>query len=161
MREAAGREAYERAAWLRRRHTRLRHLLERLGPLLRAAHAESRLVLAGVEGREGLDAFWLVGGRIVDWGPLEATKGPGRQAALGSPLDDLADRTAAALRRSRDPFIPADEVGELRMVSTWIAAHEPPSLDLGAAADEAALEGLRQRAWTRFLAASREKSTNV
>ena len=140
MRAAAEREAYERAAWLRRRHTRLRHLLERLGPLLRATHADAKVVLAGVEGGEGLDAFWLVGGRIVDWGPTDA-------------LDDLRARTLAAVRRSREPYVPADEVPELRVVSTWIAAHEPPALDLGQAVDPAALEGLRQRAEERFLAA--------
>ena len=46
MRAAAAEQRFERAAWLRRRHARLRTLLERLGGVLRAIHAGSRLVLA-------------------------------------------------------------------------------------------------------------------
>src|SRR3954451_5965092 len=45
-RAAARERRYERAAWLRRRHARMRTLLERLGGVLRAIHAGSRLVLA-------------------------------------------------------------------------------------------------------------------
>ncbi|HWT93674.1 MAG TPA: exonuclease domain-containing protein, partial [Solirubrobacteraceae bacterium] len=74
MRVAAREQQYERAAWLKRRRARLRVLLERLGPLVRAAHTHPRLFLA--EGPEGADAFWLVGGRLVDWGPLGATIAP-------------------------------------------------------------------------------------
>ena len=46
MRAAAREHRYERAAWLRRRHERLEELLGRLGGVLRATHARSRLVLA-------------------------------------------------------------------------------------------------------------------
>jgi DNA polymerase-3 subunit epsilon len=113
MRAAADGQRFERAAWLRRRHGRLRVLLERLGPLLRAAHAHPRLVVA--EGPEGADAFWLVGGRVVDWGPLG---------------EDVAERTAAALAVRAEPYVPPDEVHELRLVSTWIAANEPRVVDL-------------------------------
>jgi DNA polymerase III subunit epsilon len=128
MREAAAGRAFERAAWLRRRHARLRVLLDRLGPLLRAAHTHPRLVLA--PGPEGADAFWLVGGRVVDFGPA----GP-----------DLAERTAAALRTRAEPYVPADEVAELRIVSTWLAAHEPPVLDLAPPPDPGALAAFLER----------------
>ena len=46
MRAAAAEQRFERAAWLRRRHARLRKLIERLGGVMRAIHAGSRLVLA-------------------------------------------------------------------------------------------------------------------
>jgi DNA polymerase-3 subunit epsilon len=125
MREAAADQRFERAAWLRRRHARLRVLLERLGPLLRAAHSHPRLVVA--EGPEGADAFWLVGGRVVDWGPLG---------------DDVAERTAAALATRAEPYVPPDEVHELRLVSTWIAGHQPRVVDLAPAPPAEALLSL-------------------
>jgi DNA polymerase-3 subunit epsilon len=115
MRRAAAEQKFERAAWLRRRHGRLRVLLERLGPFLRAAHTHPRLVLA--PGPEGADLFWIVGGRIVDWGPRTTA-------------EDAVERTRAALRARADPYVPADEVAELRIVSTWLATNEPPALDL-------------------------------
>ena len=46
------------------------------------------------EGPEGADAFWLVGGRVVDWGPVGAA-------------DDVVERTEAALRRARRAVRPA------------------------------------------------------
>lgn len=115
MRAAAADERFERATWLRRRHARLRVLLERLGPFLRAAHTHPRLVQ--VRGPEGADLFWLVGGRVVDWGPA------------GDVADVLA-RTEAALRTRVEPYVPADEVQELRIVSTWLAANDADVLDL-------------------------------
>jgi DNA polymerase III subunit epsilon len=123
MRAAAAEQRFERAAWLRRRHARLRVLLERLGPFLRAAHAHPRLVRA--EGPHGADLLWLVGGRVVDWGP----SGEG----------DVVARTRAALRSRPDPYVPADEVHELRIVSTWLANHEPAELALAPAPDPALL----------------------
>jgi DNA polymerase III subunit epsilon len=125
MRAAADERRFERAAWLRRRHGRLRVLLERLGPVLRAAHSHPRLVVA--EGPEGADAFWLVGGRVVDWGPLGA---------------DVAERTAAALRVRAEPYVPADEVHEARLVETWIATHEPRVVGLAPPPPAAALHAL-------------------
>ena len=111
MREASREQRYERAAWLRRRHGRLAFLIDRLGPFLRASHAHPRLVVAGT------DAFWLVGGRVADWGPV-------------GDADELLERTEAALRRRAEPYVPPDEVDEIRIVSTWLAAHEPPALSL-------------------------------
>jgi hypothetical protein len=63
----------------------------------------------------------------VDWGPLP---GP----------SELASRTAAAL--SRPPgraAIPADEIDEIRIVASWVAEHEPPSLTLDPAPDTSEL----------------------
>jgi DNA polymerase III subunit epsilon len=70
MRAAAGRQLFERAAWLRRRAVRIRLILDRLGGLLEATHARPRLVLAAHPDGLSCDAFWLAGGRLVDWGPL-------------------------------------------------------------------------------------------
>ena len=47
---------------------------------------------------------------------------------------ELAARTAAALRAAPRPelggWLPADEVAEMRLVGAWLAAHEPPALEL-------------------------------
>src|SRR4051794_17626216 len=85
MRAAAREERFERAAWLRRRRERLAVLLTELDGVLAATHAQPRLVLAEHPRGGAWDAFWLVGGRVADWGPLTG-------------LDDMARRTAAALR---------------------------------------------------------------
>jgi DNA polymerase-3 subunit epsilon len=146
MRAAALEESYERAAWLRRRHSRLRVLLERLGPLLRAAHTHPRLVLA--PGPDGADLFWLVGGRVVDWGPAHPAH-PAQPAG-----GDVWERTQAALRPRPEPYVPADEVQELRIVSTWLAAHEPPVLDLSPAPSRDAVEAFAAQGRGERLAAS-------
>jgi DNA polymerase-3 subunit epsilon len=118
MREAAEAQRFERAAALLRRRDRLAWVLERLDGVLRATHTEPRLVLAQHPVKERFDAFWIVQGRLVDWGPL-----PG--------ASELSDRTEAALSRppGRAP-IPADEIDEVRIVASWIAEHEPPTLKL-------------------------------
>ena len=68
--------------------------------------------------KERFDAFWLVAGRLVDWGPL-----PG--------ATELSSRTEAALsRRPGRTAIPADEIDEIRIVASWVAEHEPPTLPL-------------------------------
>ena len=139
MRAAAADHQYERAAWLRRRHGRLRVLLERLGPFLRAAHAHPRLVLAGEKGVDGVDAFWLVGGRVVDWGPVTS-------------VDEVVARTDAALRQRAEPYVPPDEVHELRIVATWLDAHAVDALDLEPRPSRAELEGFAQRSGLAELA---------
>ena len=119
MAEAAAARRYERAAVLLRRRDRLAALVGRLSGMLEATHARSRLVLARHPAKERWDAFWVVAGTVVDWGPL-----PG--------ADELAERTAAALAarpRSRRATTP-DQVDEIRIVHTWIAAHDPPRLEL-------------------------------
>ena len=118
MREAARDERFERAAALLRRKERLAWVLDRLEGVLRATHSAPRLVLARHPVKERFDAFWVVQGRLVDWGPLP---GP----------SELAERTEAAL--SRPPgraAIPADEIDEIRIVASWIAENEPPALTL-------------------------------
>jgi DNA polymerase-3 subunit epsilon len=128
MADAAHERRYERAEALLRRRDRMAWLLERLEGLLRATHSAPRLVLARHPVKERFDAFWLVRGRVADWGPLP---GP----------SELARRTEAALRKggdSRPAPLPATEVDELRIVWGWLAEHEPPQLPLDAGAPEPA-----------------------
>jgi hypothetical protein len=63
------------------------------------------------------DAFWLVGGRLVDWG------------ALPVDLRELAERTTQALARGGRPgeltaHVPPAEVDEVRLVRSYLASHE-------------------------------------
>jgi DNA polymerase-3 subunit epsilon len=123
MRAASAAQRYERAAWLARRRRRLESLLGRLGGVLRAAHMGARLVLAPHPVRErSFDAFWIVGGRVADWGPLPED------------ADEVAARTEFALRRAVPAglggWLPADELDETRIVGAWLAAHEAPALEL-------------------------------
>jgi DNA polymerase-3 subunit epsilon len=119
MREAAEARRYERAAVLRRRRDRLAALVGRLSGLLEATHAHSRLVLARHPAKDRWDAFWIVAGTVADWGPLPEA-------------DELAERTARALAgRPRTPrAVPPEAVDEIRIVHTWIAAHDPPLIAL-------------------------------
>jgi DNA polymerase-3 subunit epsilon len=118
MREAAAERRYERAAALLRRRERLEWVVERLEGVLRATHSAPRLVLARHPVKERFDAFWLVRGRLVDWGPL-----PGHS--------ELVERTEGALARPRGrAVVPADEVDEVRLVASWVADQEPPELAL-------------------------------
>jgi DNA polymerase-3 subunit epsilon len=133
MRAAAAAQRYERAAWLRRRARRLESLLRRRGGVLRAAHAGARVVLAPHPAAEGrADAFWIVGGRVADWGPLPEP-------------DELAARTEAALAAAPAPglggWLPADELDELRIVGSWLAGHEGDArvLELDPPPDQAKL----------------------
>jgi DNA polymerase III subunit epsilon len=118
MREAAAAQRFERAAALLRRRERLAWVLERLDGVLRAQHSAPRLVLARHPVKPRFDVFWVVGGRLVDWGPL-----PGDT--------ELVERTEAALARPPGrAAIPVDEVDEIRIVAGWTAEHEPPALEL-------------------------------
>jgi DNA polymerase-3 subunit epsilon len=118
MEEAAEAQAYERAAWLRRRHRRLRALCREMVAargVLRATHARPAMVVAPHPRRDAPgDAFWIVGGRLVDW----------CRAASG---EELARREAQVLARAagrHGAHVPAEEVDELRIVATWLASHE-------------------------------------
>jgi DNA polymerase-3 subunit epsilon len=116
MREAAQELRFERAEWLRRRAQRLRRLLDSLDGVLEATHARPRLIFAPHPTGGTGDAFWLAGGRLVDWGPEP-------QAA-----DELSRRSATALARAGRPgelaaHVPPDEVDEIRIVATWLASH--------------------------------------
>ena len=117
MRVAADRQLYERAAWLRRRLRRLGLVLERLDGTLEATHVRAKLVLAPHPvDQHRQDAFWLVGGRLVDWGPA-----PTDSAAL-------EEHTEAAIRRGGradelGAHVPPDEIDELRIIATHLASH--------------------------------------
>lgn len=126
MAEASRERHYERAAALLRRRERLAGLLDRLGGVLRAVHADPRLVVARHPVKQRFDAFWIVRGRVVDWGCL-----PGDPA-------EIEQRSATALTavpaRARAP-VPAEEIDEVRIASAWIAEHQPPALGLEASSD--------------------------
>jgi DNA polymerase III subunit epsilon len=125
--EASSEARYERAAALLRRRGRLAWVLERLEGVLRATHAAPRLVVARHPVKERFDAFWLVRGRLVDWGPLP---GP----------SELLERTEVALDHPPGrTVVPADEVDEVRIVAGWVADHEPPELALHPRPDERAV----------------------
>jgi DNA polymerase-3 subunit epsilon len=118
MRQAAAERRYERAAALLRRRERVEWVLERLEGVLRATHSAPRLVLAQHPVKDRFDAFWLVRGRLVDWGPLPANS-------------ELVERTEAALARPPGrAVVPKDEVDEIRLVASWVADQEPPELAL-------------------------------
>ena len=145
MRAAAAEERFERAESLRRRAGRLRTILDRLGGVLEATHARPRLVLAPhpeADPAHPPEAFWLVGGRLVDFGPLDPA----------APAEDLAARTQAALRREDrvgevGAHVPPDEVDEVRILGTWLASHpDAPQLVLRPAPDRDALTELLGRA---------------
>jgi DNA polymerase-3 subunit epsilon len=132
IRAASEARAYERAAWLQRRLRRLEKLLGRLGGVLRASHAGARLVLAPHPADAGrADAFWIVGGRVADWGPAPADP------------SDLVARTALALEGATPPslggWLPADELDEARIVGMWLAGHEARVLELDPAPGAEAL----------------------
>jgi DNA polymerase-3 subunit epsilon len=131
MKEASAERRYERAEVLRRRLERLADLLGRLGGVLRATHACSRLVLARHPVKPRLDAFWVVGGRVRDWGALP-------------PVDELEARTASVLEGSHPGMgaVPVEEVDEVRIVSSWLAANDAHELPLDPAPGRAALSDL-------------------
>ncbi len=127
---ASANRRYERAAALLRRRTRLSGLLDRLGGVLGAVHAEPRLVLARHPVKECYDVLLVVGGRVADWGPLP------------DDLGELARRSAAALAgvRAGRAAVRPEEVDEVRIVSAWVTEHQPPCLALDRAADPGQLE---------------------
>ncbi len=147
MREAASARRYERAAWLRRRSRRLAVILERLEGVLEATHVRPRLILAAHPVEPNFDAFWLIGGRLLDWGP-----------APSSP-DELVERTATALRRGGrtgelGAHVPPDEVDEVRIMATYVASHpDTPQLPLDPPPD-------RQDLW-RFLQENGSSTTSA
>jgi len=125
MRAASAEQRYERAAWLRRRRRRLGLILAGLGGVLEATHLRPRLVLAEHPlDASRRDAFWVVGGRLVDWG------------ALPNEIGEVEERTAAALRRGGragelGAHVPPNEVDEVRILATYLASHpDTPRLGL-------------------------------
>jgi DNA polymerase-3 subunit epsilon len=135
MNEAAAARRYERAAVLLRRRDRLAALVGRLSGVLEAAHARSRLVLARHPAKDRWDAFWVIAGSVVDWGPL-------------SDVAEIAHRTEHALetRPQRQRPVAPEQVDEIRIVHTWIAANDPPLLELDPAPPRGDLERWVRRA---------------
>jgi DNA polymerase-3 subunit epsilon len=117
MRAASAEQRFERAAWLRRRLRRLQVILGRLEGVLEATHARPFLLLAAHPlDPSRRDAFWLVGGRLIDWG------------AVPENARELAERTSAALARggrTRElgAYVPPGEIDEVRLVRTYLASH--------------------------------------
>ena len=109
MREAAGGQRFERAAALLRRRERLAWVIERLDGVLRAQHSTPRLVAARHPVKERFDAFWVVGGRLVDWGPLPDTRSsasaprPRSRARLGGRRSPSTRSTRSASWRAGRP----------------------------------------------------------
>jgi DNA polymerase-3 subunit epsilon len=133
MRVAAREQCYERAEWLRRRARRLNVILDRLEGVLEVTHARPKLVLAPHPNDGTADAFWIVGGRVRDWGPAP-------------PTPELVDRTRIALLRGSarrgelTAHLPPDEVDEMRIVATWLQSHpDTPLLELDPAPDDRSL----------------------
>jgi DNA polymerase-3 subunit epsilon len=115
MREASAQQRYERAQALSRRAGRLRVIVRGLGGMLEATHAHPRLLIDSHPTAPRHDCFWVVGGRVVDWGAV-------------SDAADLRDRTSAALSRGRrqgelGAHVPPGEVDELRLVASYVASH--------------------------------------
>jgi DNA polymerase-3 subunit epsilon len=132
VREASRAQRYERAAGLVRRKERLDRLLWRTEGMLEAMHARPRLVLASHPSKPRWDGFWVVGGRVVDWGALPADS------------EEIATRTEAAMREAAASArpgsaaaVPAAEVDEVRIVASWVARNEPPALEIGDPAEAA------------------------
>jgi DNA polymerase-3 subunit epsilon len=134
MRAAAAEQRYERAEALRRRRRRLGTVLGRLGGILEATHARPRLALAPHPTDRGYDCFWIAGGRLVDWGPLDPQD-----------PDDLCARTDKAVARSGRPedlgtHVPPAEIDEVRIIGSWLGLHpDTPQLPLRPAPDHAVL----------------------
>src|SRR5437763_11016987 len=135
MHEASAAQRYERAAVLLRRRDRLAGLVARLSGVLEAAHARSRLVLAKHPAKDRWDAFWVIAGSVVDWGSLPD---PGEAA-------ERTDRALERRPRRQRPVAP-EQVDEIRIVHTWIAAHDPPLLELDPRPPRADLERWLRRA---------------
>ena len=134
MRAAAAQQHYERAASLRRRAERLGTILSQLGGVLEATHARPRLILAPhPSDRARAEAFWLVGGRLVDYGPVDGDRSVDDGPVSG---EDLIRRTERAIRRAGragelGAHVPPDEIAEVRVIGSWLASHpDAPQLPL-------------------------------
>jgi DNA polymerase-3 subunit epsilon len=126
MRRAAAERKYERAAVLRDRRERIAELLRRLGGLVRAVHSGSRAVLAKHPVKAEWDLFWVAGGRVAEWGSLRDQL---------PQLSTASDRLAAG--PSKPPVVPAEEVHEVRIVSSWLAGDEAWECELEPGTDVA------------------------
>ena len=124
MERASAEQKYERAAVLRDRRERIGELLSRLGGLVRAVHSGARAVLAKHPVKPEWDLFWVAGGRVAEWGPLED-----QLPALEAEAERLATSPASS------PVVAPDEIHELRIVSSWLAGDEAWECELEPGAD--------------------------
>jgi hypothetical protein len=83
-------------------------------------HARPRVVLAPHPTEDREDAFWIVDGRVVDWGP-RPSEGEMQARSL---------RALARRRPAEHAPVPPDEVDEVRIVAAWLAEHEPEAIPL-------------------------------
>ena len=103
--------------------------------MLESTHARPLMVLARHPSRPRLDGFWLVGGRLVDWGEI-------------APGEDLAARCeAAACRGGRagelGAHVPPAEIAPTRILQTWLQSHpDTPRVSLEPMPDARALSEL-------------------
>ena len=129
MHAASAEQQFERAATLRRRQARLESLIGRIGGVLRAVHAGARLVVAPHPSDAALaDAFWIAGGRVLDW------------VRLPEGRDEVAERTADAVRqaapRGIGGWLVPDELSEVRLMGAYLASHlEVQAAELGPEVD--------------------------
>ena len=113
MARASAEQHYERAAVLRDRRERIADLVSRLGGLVRAVHSGARAVLAKHPVKPEWDLFWVAGGRVAEWGPLND-----QLPALETEVRRLASSP------TNPPVVAPDEVHEVRIVSSWLAGDE-------------------------------------
>jgi DNA polymerase-3 subunit epsilon len=133
MRAAAAEQRFERAEWLRRRARRLSSILDKLGGVLEATHTRPRLAIAPHPTDGTADAFFIVSGRLRDWGPV------GTSAEM-SERTQIALARGSARRGELTAHLPVDEVDEMRIVATWLASHpDTPELPLDPPPDGPAL----------------------
>ena len=134
-------QRYERAACAAPAAAAARHRSsDRLGGVLEATHARPRLVLAAHPDGAAVRRFWMVGGRLVDWGPVGA--GRHRARSRRGPSAALA---AAAAPGELGAHVPPGEIDELRILSAWLASHpDTPQLALTSGAWTRRAGGVRQ-----------------
>ena len=109
----------------------------------RDAHGRAARARAAPGGRGALR-------RDLDRGRPRGRLGPG-----ASRRRELAPRSARAFRAAPTPgklggWLPADAVAEARLVGAWIAANQPPALELGARTGEAAHAAFLARAGVAY-----------
>src|SRR5437588_679806 len=115
MHAAAAEQRFERAEWLRRRARRLSTILEKLGGVLEATHTRPRVVVAPHPTDATADAFFIVSGRLRDWGAV----GTGAEMTTRT---QIALARGSARRGELTAHLPVDEVDEMRIVATWLAS---------------------------------------
>jgi DNA polymerase III subunit epsilon len=104
----------------------LDRLLWRTEGMLEAMHARPRLVLASHPSKPLWDAFWVVGGRVADWGAL-----PSDPAEIASRTRFAMSSAVRSARPGSPASVPPAEVDEVRIVASWVARNEPPALEIG------------------------------